>query len=150
MTRIVRIETATGPQHAAQQSDGSYCLIAGDLFGNWSVTTQSAPANTRLLAPVAPPTIYCIGLNYRKHAQETGAAIPQYPVLFIKANAALHHPGQPILIPLVAAMGNRSIVHRQFVDNPAIACHPERSPDAVGTKSRDLLVLCAFRFWRKI
>ena len=99
MARIARIETGAGPRHALEQPDGALRLIEGDLFGAWRVTDEVAPAGARRLAPIVPPTIYCIGLNYRKHAEETGAAIPQYPVLFIKAQAALHHPDQPILIP---------------------------------------------------
>ncbi len=36
-----------------------------------------------------PGKIICVGLNYRKHAVETGAAIPEYPILFSKFNNAL-------------------------------------------------------------
>jgi 2-keto-4-pentenoate hydratase/2-oxohepta-3-ene-1,7-dioic acid hydratase in catechol pathway len=99
MARIARIDTTDGPRHVAEDATGQRRFIDGDLFGDWQISDRAAPADAPLLAPVAPPTIYCIGLNYRKHAQETGAAIPQYPVLFIKARAALHHPDQPILIP---------------------------------------------------
>jgi 2-keto-4-pentenoate hydratase/2-oxohepta-3-ene-1,7-dioic acid hydratase in catechol pathway len=99
MARIARIQTAAGPRHALEQPDGQLRLIEGDLFGAWRATDEIAPAGAVRLAPVLPPTIYCIGLNYRKHAEETGAAVPKYPVLFIKARAALHHPEQPILIP---------------------------------------------------
>jgi 2-keto-4-pentenoate hydratase/2-oxohepta-3-ene-1,7-dioic acid hydratase in catechol pathway len=53
----------------------------------------------RLLAPVVPSAIFCIGLNYRRHAEETRAAIPQWPVLFMKSPAAIQHPGGPILLP---------------------------------------------------
>jgi 2-keto-4-pentenoate hydratase/2-oxohepta-3-ene-1,7-dioic acid hydratase in catechol pathway len=53
----------------------------------------------KLLAPVAARNILCIGLNYRKHAEESGAKVPEYPVLFIKATNALQNPGDPILIP---------------------------------------------------
>lgn len=56
---------------------------------------------TRLLSPVVPSAILCIGLNYRKHAEETGAALPKHPVLFMKNPAALNHPDQPIVIPRV-------------------------------------------------
>jgi 2-keto-4-pentenoate hydratase/2-oxohepta-3-ene-1,7-dioic acid hydratase in catechol pathway len=52
-----------------------------------------------LLAPVAPVAILCIGLNYRAHAEETGAPIPKYPVLFMKNPAAVQRPGGPIELP---------------------------------------------------
>ena len=53
----------------------------------------------RLLAPIEPRAILCIGLNYRDHAAETGAKLPNRPVLFMKNPAALTHPGSPIAIP---------------------------------------------------
>ena len=52
-----------------------------------------------LLAPVAPPNIFCIGLNYRAHAEETGACVPENPVVFMKPTTALNHPNAPIIIP---------------------------------------------------
>ncbi|OGQ99471.1 MAG: 5-carboxymethyl-2-hydroxymuconate isomerase [Deltaproteobacteria bacterium RIFOXYD12_FULL_57_12] len=53
----------------------------------------------KLLAPVAPAAILCVGLNYAQHARELGIAAPRYPVLFMKNPAALNHPGDPILLP---------------------------------------------------
>lgn len=38
-------------------------------------------------------------MNYRKHAEETGAKFPEYPVVFFKGTSALQHPGEPILLP---------------------------------------------------
>jgi 2-keto-4-pentenoate hydratase/2-oxohepta-3-ene-1,7-dioic acid hydratase in catechol pathway len=51
------------------------------------------------LAPIAPVAILCIGLNYRRHAAEGGSPIPRWPVLFMKAPAAVQNPGDPILLP---------------------------------------------------
>jgi 2-keto-4-pentenoate hydratase/2-oxohepta-3-ene-1,7-dioic acid hydratase in catechol pathway len=48
---------------------------------------------------VAPPAVLCIGLNYRRHALETHAAIPDYPVLFMKNPSAVQNPGDPIALP---------------------------------------------------
>jgi 2-keto-4-pentenoate hydratase/2-oxohepta-3-ene-1,7-dioic acid hydratase in catechol pathway len=53
----------------------------------------------RLLAPIEPTQILCIGLNYRRHAAESGMKPPERPVLFVKGINALGHPGDPILIP---------------------------------------------------
>jgi len=55
------------------------------------------------LAPVAtPPAIYGIGLNYRAHAEEQGARIPERPIVFSKPATAIQDPGGPILLPRAA------------------------------------------------
>ncbi len=58
------------------------------------------PVGTRLGCPVARPSkIVCIGLNYAKHAKETGAAIPTEPILFFKSTTAVVGPNDSIMIP---------------------------------------------------
>jgi 2-keto-4-pentenoate hydratase/2-oxohepta-3-ene-1,7-dioic acid hydratase in catechol pathway len=46
-----------------------------------------------------PGKIICVGLNYRDHAEEQGAALPEAPLLFAKWQNALIGPGDPIVIP---------------------------------------------------
>jgi 2,4-didehydro-3-deoxy-L-rhamnonate hydrolase len=62
-----------------------------------------APAvsdDARLGPPVARPSkIVCVGLNYRDHARETGAAIPAEPVIFFKSTTALAGPNDDVVIP---------------------------------------------------
>ncbi len=41
----------------------------------------------------------CIGLNYSDHAAETGAAIPEHPILFFKANSAIVGPNDTVMMP---------------------------------------------------
>ncbi|MBF9233866.1 fumarylacetoacetate hydrolase family protein [Microvirga alba] len=43
--------------------------------------------------------IVCIGLNYRKHAEETGSKIPEEPIVFLKATTSLNGPDDPIIVP---------------------------------------------------
>ena len=73
-------------------------LLDGDPYQGVHPTGQIVTEFT-LLAPIVPAAILCIGLNYRKHAEEMKARIPQWPVLFFKNPSALQHPGEPILIP---------------------------------------------------
>ncbi|MGF9912844.1 fumarylacetoacetate hydrolase family protein [Paenibacillus ehimensis] len=47
-----------------------------------------------------PNKIICVGLNYRKHAEETNAPIPQYPILFNKFNNTLTGHGQDVPLPV--------------------------------------------------
>jgi 2-keto-4-pentenoate hydratase/2-oxohepta-3-ene-1,7-dioic acid hydratase in catechol pathway len=50
-----------------------------------------------------PDKIVCIGLNYRRHAEEIGAPIPREPVLFSKFNVALNHHNGSIKLPVEVA-----------------------------------------------
>lgn len=84
--------------HAAEQSDGTVRRIVGDLFGDWRVTEDCIEAQ-KVLAPVVPVAIFAIGLNYRQHAIETKAPLPEFPVLFMKNVAAVQNPGDPIILP---------------------------------------------------
>lgn len=56
-------------------------------------------SDARLLAPVVPPNIICLGLNYRRHAEETGLALPSEPLFFLKTTTSLCGPGDPIVLP---------------------------------------------------
>jgi 2-keto-4-pentenoate hydratase/2-oxohepta-3-ene-1,7-dioic acid hydratase in catechol pathway len=83
---------------ASQQPDGSVLKISGNIFGSFNVTTEKVEIK-KLLAPVQPSSIICIGLNYRKHAEETGAKFPEVPIVFFKGINTLQNPGEPIEIP---------------------------------------------------
>lgn len=57
-------------------------------------------AEERLGSPIARPSkIICIGLNYRDHAEETKAKIPEEPIIFMKSTTSLTGPYDPIVIP---------------------------------------------------
>ena len=83
---------------ASLRDDGTLERLSGDLFGRLAPTGEIL-RESKLLAPLVPTTVFCTGLNYRKHAEETGAKIPGFPVLFMKSPSALQNPGDPILIP---------------------------------------------------
>jgi 2-keto-4-pentenoate hydratase/2-oxohepta-3-ene-1,7-dioic acid hydratase in catechol pathway len=56
-----------------------------------------------LMAPIHDPgKIICLGLNYRDHAAESGAPVPEEPILFSKFNTALTGHGRPIVLPSVS------------------------------------------------
>jgi 2-keto-4-pentenoate hydratase/2-oxohepta-3-ene-1,7-dioic acid hydratase in catechol pathway len=59
-------------------------------------------AEVTLLAPIPEPgTIYAIGLNYRRHVEETGGKIPEAPIVFVKVRGSVAPPGGPIRCPEV-------------------------------------------------
>ncbi len=97
--KIIRYQSTTGETgYAQQQADGTATKLRGELFAGFTETNEKAEV-TKLLAPLDPRAILCIGLNYRQHAAETGAPLPQFPVLFMKNPASVQHPGDPIELP---------------------------------------------------
>ena len=97
--KIIRYQNAPNEIHyAALQPDGSARAITGDIFGKFEVTGQTIKP-LKLLAPIAPVNLLCIGLNYRRHAEEGKTAVPERPVLFMKATTAVQNPGDPIVLP---------------------------------------------------
>lgn len=97
--RIIRYQNSQGGvSYAAPQSDGSARQIVGDIFGAFEVTQEQARI-TKLLAPVAPLSIICIGLNYRRHAAEANLPEPQHPIVFMKLPGSVQNPGDPIILP---------------------------------------------------
>jgi 2-keto-4-pentenoate hydratase/2-oxohepta-3-ene-1,7-dioic acid hydratase in catechol pathway len=100
--KIARIQV-DGRTTYAQAGDEAFDLIEGDIFRSWKATGQKVPrSKARLLAPVAPPQVVAIGLNYRSHAAESKMAVPTAPVIFIKTCNAVIGPGEPVLIPAMA------------------------------------------------
>lgn len=99
--KIMRFIDASGRERYGEAIDQNNArLISGDLFSAHQVTDETA-AVQKLLAPVLPPSILCVGLNYKEHAAESAMKLPQYPVLFIKSMNALNNPGDPIVMPEV-------------------------------------------------
>jgi 2-keto-4-pentenoate hydratase/2-oxohepta-3-ene-1,7-dioic acid hydratase in catechol pathway len=97
--KIIRYQDQRGNTgYAARQADGGALKLTGDIYHLPTVSQEKADV-ARLLAPVQPTSIICIGLNYRRHAQETGAKIPEFPVVFFKGINTLLNPGEPILLP---------------------------------------------------
>ncbi|MGE3881456.1 MAG: fumarylacetoacetate hydrolase family protein [Planctomycetota bacterium] len=82
----------------APGTDDRWLRLHGDPFEKPTITDEPAVIG-KLLAPIRPSQILCIGLNYRKHAAEVGAKVPEQPVLFVKGVNALTNPNDPILLP---------------------------------------------------
>jgi 2-keto-4-pentenoate hydratase/2-oxohepta-3-ene-1,7-dioic acid hydratase in catechol pathway len=97
--KIIRCQDSNGDiVYAVQQTDGSTLKIAGDIFNSPLVTTEKVEVK-KLLAPIQPSSIICVGLNYRRHAKEIGANFPEFPIVFFKGINTLQNPGDPILLP---------------------------------------------------
>ena len=97
--RIIRYQAKDGSiQYAGLQTDGTARHLEGNLFGINRITEEVVTPG-KILAPLLPTAIFCIGLNYKQHAEESNAPIPQQPVLFMKSPGAVQNPGDAIVLP---------------------------------------------------
>lgn len=93
-----------GPDDAMPRSgilrDDHVEEVTGTWPGKGNPTGGRWPIErVRLLAPVVPSKIVCVGRNYREHAAELGNPVPQEPLIFLKAPSSIIGPGDTILTP---------------------------------------------------
>jgi 2-keto-4-pentenoate hydratase/2-oxohepta-3-ene-1,7-dioic acid hydratase in catechol pathway len=90
---------AATPRYGVIEGE-SVTEISGVPWGQW---TQGARAcrlvDVRLMAPVEPTKIVCIGRNYAAHAAELGNEVPKEPLMFLKPPSSLIGPDEAIVLP---------------------------------------------------
>ena len=106
--RYCRFETASGT-HYGEISDREGVPWIERVLPPFAEDPWAKPASgafsplplaqARLLAPVVPSKIVCIGRNYRDHAAELGNEVPKEPLLFLKPPSSIIAPGETIRIP---------------------------------------------------
>jgi 2-keto-4-pentenoate hydratase/2-oxohepta-3-ene-1,7-dioic acid hydratase in catechol pathway len=98
---LVRIEIPGGDAYALVEEDAYALLDAAPWHGGRATGRRVPRAGARLLVPVVPSKIVCIGVNYADHARESVSlsALPEEPVLFMKPGTALLPHGGTILLP---------------------------------------------------
>ena len=83
--------------------------LQGHPFGELNpLGAALAASDVKLLAPVLPSKIICVGKNYADHASEMGGDVPKEPLLFLKPNTSVIGPGEVIVLPPQA-----KIVHHE-------------------------------------
>jgi 2-keto-4-pentenoate hydratase/2-oxohepta-3-ene-1,7-dioic acid hydratase in catechol pathway len=76
--------------------------LAGTFFENPVPSGEEVPLDdVRLLAPILPSKVVCLGKNYAAHAAEFGGEVPEEPLVFLKPSTSVSGPGDPIpLLPI--------------------------------------------------
>lgn len=75
-------------------------LLEGNIFGEFHRDEAKLPLQKiKLLAPVTPSKIICLGRNYADHAREQNAELPAIPMLFLKPPSSVIAKGETILLP---------------------------------------------------
>jgi 2-keto-4-pentenoate hydratase/2-oxohepta-3-ene-1,7-dioic acid hydratase in catechol pathway len=96
--RIARLQLPDSSiTFARQHAGGEFTRLTGGPFGPFTDTGDTVAG--KLLAPVVPSAILCIGLNYKKHAAESNSPLPKFPVLFVKSAGAVQDPEGTIFLP---------------------------------------------------
>ncbi len=101
--RLVRFRLgdriATG---AMDEGSDDVRILQGTFFEDPIPTGEVVSLDdVRLLAPVLPSKLVCVGKNYAAHAAEFGMEVPEEPLLFLKPSTAVIGPGDPIqLLPI--------------------------------------------------
>ena len=101
--KIARVSDTSGQIHFIEPIDRSSGFALSGSLSEGFQRTDHIVSFAKLLAPIEPTTILCVGANYREHAKETGTAIPERPMIFMKAPNTLNHPNDPIEIPTHSA-----------------------------------------------
>lgn len=106
--KLCRITHATfeQPRYALIEGSDVCPLNEGEWFGGFALprSQYSIPlAEVRLLAPVTPSKIVCVGRNYREHAAELGNKMPEEPLLFLKPPSSVVGDGGTVELPAESA-----------------------------------------------
>lgn len=99
MARVVRFAGEYGPKYGVIRG-AEVAVIEPHPFAQHHETGEVVPIEgLKLLAPVIPTKIVCVGRNYADHAAELGNEVPDEPLLFLKPTSTVIGPGEPIRYP---------------------------------------------------
>ncbi len=105
--RIARFTSGDGdPRYAIVDGDDLVALKGHPIVMGYETTGERVPLeDARLLAPVIPSKVVCVGLNYADHKQDMAYQGVNdgndHPLIFLKPNTAIVGPGDPIRVPSV-------------------------------------------------
>ena len=166
--KIIRYQQKTGPVKTGWIYNDLVGEIDGDLFGDYRRLDATLPlASVKLLPPIKPSKIVCIGRNYIDHAKELGNDVPKIPLIFLKPPSSIIGPQDTIILPaqsqqveheaeLVIVMGKRcrnvapdkakKYILGYTVGNDVTARDLQRS-DEQWTRAKGFDTFCSFGPW---
>jgi 2-keto-4-pentenoate hydratase/2-oxohepta-3-ene-1,7-dioic acid hydratase in catechol pathway len=98
--RLIRYQRASDPPTPGWVFEDRAGPVEGSIFGEFRREEAELPLESvRLLAPVLPGKIICVGRNYVEHAKEHDSEVPEVPLLFLKPPSTVIGPGDTILLP---------------------------------------------------
>lgn len=166
--RIVRYQIKNEAPRYGWVLENKVGPVEGDVFGEYRRLEAETPlAEVKLLAPVQPSKIICIGRNYVEHAKEHNVEVPKVPLIFMKPPSSVLAPGGTIILPpqsqqveheaeLVVVIGRRgrnltaeeaqNYVYGYTVGNDVTARDLQKS-DGQWTRAKGFDTFCPFGPW---
>jgi 2-keto-4-pentenoate hydratase/2-oxohepta-3-ene-1,7-dioic acid hydratase in catechol pathway len=98
--KFVRYRAEGRVHHGRLHDDGTIERLVGPALETQRASGERDQlAKVKIVAPVDPPRVFGVGLNYAPHAKEAGQPVPQFPMLFMKPPTAVIGPEEPIVYP---------------------------------------------------
>ena len=166
--RIVRYQYKNEAPRYGWLLEEKVGAIVGNIYDEYRREEAELPlSSVRLLAPIEPSKIICIGRNYVEHAKEHDAEVPNVPLIFLKPPSAVIGPGEAIILPsqsqqveheveLVVVIGKRgrcilaeeaqNYIFGYTVGNDVTARDLQRS-DGQWTRAKGFDTFCPFGPW---
>ncbi len=88
-----------GADHNVRIDGDTLHVLAGELWSPVEAGRSVPRSSARLVTPLRPGKVVCVGRNYRAHAKELGNEVPAEPLLFIKPQTSVIGPGDAIQLP---------------------------------------------------
>ncbi len=112
MTKFVRfsLDKSTPPTASDSHPGVRYGVLEGETISEvpslfeFDRGTTHGLSSVRLLPPVSPSKIVCVGRNYADHAKELGNAVPTEPLIFLKPPSSLIAHGDKIVYPALSSL----------------------------------------------
>ena len=166
--RIVRFQYKNEAPRYGWLLEEKVGAIVGNIYDDYRREEAALPlSSVRLLAPIEPSKVICVGRNYVEHAKEHDAEVPNVPLIFLKPPSAVIGPGEAIILPsqsqqveheveLVVVIGKRgrcilaeeaqNYIFGYTVGNDVTARDLQRS-DGQWTRAKGFDTFCPFGPW---
>lgn len=100
--KIVRIKAGDDIAYGVADTEG-VLVYTGSPFVAWEPTETVVPwSSVKLLSPVLPTKILCVGKNYEDHAAELDGEIPEEPLIFMKPATSVIGQNDPVVHPAIS------------------------------------------------
>lgn len=117
--KIVRIKAGDDITYGVADTEG-VLVYNGSPFVAWEPTETVVPwTNVKLLAPVIPTKVLCVGRNYEDHAAEFGGQVPDEPLIFMKPATSVIGQNDAVVFPAVASEVHHEAELAAVISRPA-------------------------------